>query len=84
MTEERGTYAAGKDYPEQVSLKRWEKASQVIQSIMFNSADQLNNDEFAALIVVQNEVIEPQLNGHLEARRQWWAGRMERHKEGRE
>ena len=82
MTEERGTYAAGKDYPEQDGLRRWEKAMQAIQRVLFANAEKLTQHEIDVLKFADSEVIQPNLNRHLEARRQWYAGRMERHKEG--
>ena len=84
MTEERGTYAAGKDYPGQDYLKRWERASHAINVLLVSGVlvNEIGQPEMDVLNFAQSTVIQPNLNRHLEARRQWYAGRMERHKEG--
>ena len=83
MTEERGTYAAGKDYPDEASLKRWEQAVAAVSRIL-TSSEEITTKEFNVLTSVKNDIMTQRLLRHLEARRQWYAGRMERHKEGSE
>ena len=53
---------------------------QATYNVLFANAEKLTQHEIDVLQFADSEVIQPNLNRHLEARRQWWAGRMERHR----